>query len=194
MISDIVSFLNCPMSREEYNALWVDGSIVYEDAKVLYTLVTHYKPETIIEFGTFIGLSAKIMAMAVRSNGFGKIKSIDIINNGENASHYTDIKKGGMLSEEDMETVTMEQNTMYDYLSSCPDSSVDMILEDTDHHAETIISCVPGLLRVLKPGGVLVFHDSLMPAMQAGFKQSGISDKMFYFHKINGSGIGGFVK
>lgn len=171
--------LECAMTEEEFQSLWVQKSLKYCDAQILYSIITQYKPARILELGRFMGLSTKIMASAVRANGLGHITSVDILAP----------RKDLLLDDADMSVVDLVTDDEVKYLNSSPDNSFDLIFEDTNHATELIKTVVPLLERVVAPGGIVLFHNSDWPTVKEGFKQAGVSHRIHNYMERNKSSI-----
>lgn len=67
--------------KKEKDSLWTNfgnqGSVLVEEAFLLYALVKLIKPNFVLDCGTYTGIAAMFMAEALRDNGFGTIVSID---------------------------------------------------------------------------------------------------------------------
>lgn len=203
LIDELGAILYCTKNRKEFLAEYRMGSINYVDAEILYTLVQHYQPKRVLEFGTFLGCSAAIMARAMRESGNknGTIDTVDSWSETDNQYVHSwllpdesrQLVKGQLLTSQDKRNVFVITDTMQHYLSILDDETQDIVFEDTDHKTETLIEVTPELLRVLKPGGTLLFHDTAMPEVMEGIRTAGIANKMSYFYAF-GSGIGGMFK
>lgn len=53
------------------------GSVLVEEAFLLYALVRMTKPFYVVDAGTYIGISAVFMAEALRDNGIGRISTVE---------------------------------------------------------------------------------------------------------------------
>jgi hypothetical protein len=69
------------ISQEHPNMPWKNfgnkGSVLIEEAFLLYALVRMTKPKFVLDCGTWMGMSAAFMLEAVRDNGFGKVVTIE---------------------------------------------------------------------------------------------------------------------
>lgn len=175
---------SCPMTREEFDTLWVKGAILYQDAEILYTLMRLLKPQHIIELGAFQGLSTKILAMAVRENGIGRIISVDKTAPGKRVLRRREnLLRSELLSKEDLEVVELVTRDVTRFMRGEKKRSVDFIFEDSSHLTETMVKLVPAILRALKPDGVVLFHNSLMPTMKKGFEKTRVKTYLRHFWK-----------
>jgi predicted O-methyltransferase YrrM len=82
-------FLDCSLPRESalhphhpaeraerYSAL-DGGSVEEEVAELLAALVRTYKPELVLETGTYLGVAARVLATACRRNGLGRVVTLE---------------------------------------------------------------------------------------------------------------------
>ena len=171
--------LVCGMTEEEFDKLWMFRSLMYCDAEVLYTLITKFKPQSILELGRYIGMSAKVMALAIRDNGSGSIISVDLAS----------VRKQLVLDDDDLEIVEMITMEETEYLKNVPDNTFDMVFEDTNHAADLIAAVAPELVRVIKPGGIILFHNADWNTVKEGFEQCGIESSIYNFSELNSSSI-----
>jgi predicted O-methyltransferase YrrM/ADP-heptose:LPS heptosyltransferase len=66
-----------PDERAELYRAYDGGSIEVEHGEFLQGLVRAFKPERILETGTFNGIAARLLAQACRRNGFGRVVSLE---------------------------------------------------------------------------------------------------------------------
>ena len=179
----------CPMAIGEFNELYRHRSLQYPDAEVLCTLIRNYKLADILELGTFIGLSAKVMAMAVRENGFGHITSVDLWGPGERFAGKNSPCRGELLDDDDLKIITLITADELEYLKSIPAESLDMVFEDTNHAARMIKKAVPLIERALRPGGIALFHNSNWQSVKLGLKFAGVTERLHNFDELKGCTI-----
>lgn len=131
---------------------WESGSIWGSEGQILYALVRTLKAERVVQIGGWMGCSAAHLAAAVRANGAGQVVSID--NNSEIPQQGTALT-GELLDYVDFVTANGE-----DWLAEQDDNSLDLVFEDANHSVESVAALSRLSLQKLKPGGVLVNHDS----------------------------------
>lgn len=79
-IEDILPVL--PEVRDEgfgYK-MFDDGGVEQEVGEFLYGMVRILKPKSILETGTYTGVSASYMGMAMKENGYGLLETVEIDN------------------------------------------------------------------------------------------------------------------
>lgn len=54
------------------------GSVEVETGEMLQALVRTYKPELVLEAGTYLGVAARLLSQACTKNGFGKVITLEI--------------------------------------------------------------------------------------------------------------------
>lgn len=191
--------LGYPIGKAEFKAARVGGSILHHDAEILYSYVRAYQPAHILELGAFVGVSTNVLIRAVRENRKGHIVSLDKFAPGQEFKfgRTTDTTIGWvgrhrseLVPDEDLDIVTMETGDVIEFVKGLPDRSYDFIFEDTNHHRATIVAVVPEFKRILKFGGVVLFHNTDLKEMEKGLRDVGVYTKMSYFKKVNGSSIG----
>lgn len=98
------------------------GSVLVEEAFLLYSLVRLTKPKYILDAGTYIGVAAMFMAEGLRDNGFGRIVSVEHNNDAYTISG----RLFGQLSYSEIECHHME---IEDFV---PSDKVDFLFLDTE--------------------------------------------------------------
>ena len=178
----------CPMNIEKFRELYQHRSLQYADAEILCALIKKHRPRHILELGTFIGLGAKVMAMAVRENNLGHITSVDLWGPGERFAGKNSVRRAEILDENDLKVVELITADEIEYLESIPAQSFDMVFEDTNHAALTIKRVVPLIDHALRPGGFALYHNSDWESVRLGFEMAGVTDRLEDF-KSRGSTI-----
>ena len=126
---------------------------------MLHEIVLESKPENILEIGTQHGQSTKSMLTALGKIGKGKLLSLDHKSRGEIlAAEFPDLKqywefyKGDTHKQETFEKAKnfLEEGKMYDIL-----------FIDGDHTYEGAKKDFVQYSRLVKPGGIVIFHDTV---------------------------------
>ena len=176
----------CPLTQTFFNSIYKSGGISYNDGVLLYTLVKSLQPKTVVELGTFIGISGRFIVSALDLNEqtFTTVdESTDEI---MTMLHDNPI---GFWIKQFADDITMITDNAPDYLATLPDNSIDFLFEDTAHTYELTKAICTQLPRVMKRNGFVAFHDSLMTPMVEAFKELGMYDSMLFMFPYSSLGI-----
>jgi len=98
------------------------GSVLVEEAFLLYALVRMTKPKFVLDCGTWMGMSAAWMAEALRDNGFGRIVTVE--------HHDAAVTVATMFFEQTgYNEILLVHKKLEDYVPSEP---VDFLMLDTE--------------------------------------------------------------
>ncbi len=169
----IASYLS--LYDKELRQLYFEGGFISQDdsppcatngaeGRILYALVRALKPLRILEIGTGRGGSTSHMAEALVKNGNnGELITID--NNPDSGRdldrHY--VEMGWVKS------VIADANT---YIEHPGLSDFDFIFEDGAHSIHQIQVVYQEMLRILKPGGVVLSHDVLVEGIRDYYREA----------------------
>lgn len=128
---------------------WYTGSLWSVEGKVLYALVRALKPECLLELGVHAGASTTHLRTAVQVNQFGHVYSVD---RQEGA--------GFDIPAELLDYGTITYDWALQYILRLPDASIDFAFEDLCHGAGEVYDVITALRPKLKPGALVVHHDS----------------------------------
>jgi len=184
-----INKFECPMPIEIFRKLYRQRALQYEDAQLLCTIIKKLRPLDILELGTFIGLSAKVMNMALRENGYGNIISVDLWSQGEMFAGPGSPKMGQVFTPEDLKNISLVTSDEIEYLESLPAQCFDMIFEDTNHAARMLMKAVPLIERALRPGGIALFHNSDWESVRMGMDLADVSDRIIDLSKYSNAKI-----
>ena len=148
---------------------WPTGSIWGVEGQTLYALARALKPRRALQLGTWHGCGLRHLTAALEANGGGVALSIDL-----NLSVLIPLpdalKRRARLREGDA----------LDMLPTLRARSFDLIFEDMLHTREQVEAVWREARRLLRPGGVIVSHDSehsLVGAdVRAGIAAAGFTD------------------
>lgn len=172
-----------PIDEDEFNKIWVGGSILFPEAVFLYNMVRHFKPELILEAGAFVGISARFLAAGLRNNGGGHLVSVDYQSV---ASQFMldrhSMPRSSRLTGDDRRLTTIVTARAQDFMEWLPDDSYDMVFEDASHSEKDTREICGQAMRILRPGGILMSHDALKKTVQAGYKHLKIFESTLYFN------------
>jgi predicted O-methyltransferase YrrM len=138
--------------QREKNSIWVNfgntGSVLVEEAFLLYALVRMTKPQLVLDCGTYIGISAMFMAEALRDNCSGRIISIE-----HNSDTYGVARQVfAQTGYHEIELLHQEIETYH------PTESIDFLFLDTET-ADRVQQFVK-LFPDLSSNAWVVFHDA----------------------------------
>lgn len=161
-------------AQEDYQTGWDNGngafpigSLFGVEGQTLYALIRVLKSENIYELGTHYGASTTHLAMAVHTNGVGRVTSVD--NN--SMIDAGGVATGSMIPPDLLQYVDMVQDDAIARLAACDAGSVDFIFEDLTHFAEDCEQVGKLAQVVLKPGGMLVAHDAAHPIVGSAVRE-----------------------
>lgn len=129
--------------------------------RFIYAIGKHYRPEYVVEVGTFAGGTAIGWATALKENDCGKLICVD--NDSYSAGTYPEIARRNLSStgikEEQFDLLSGDAGVIIPELAQEYMGRVDFYLVDADHAYEGALSDLENGLPMLKPGGFLLVHD-----------------------------------
>lgn len=127
------------------------GSVEVEVGRLWYAMVMLLRPVHVLETGTYWGYSTSMIAAGLRDLGQGGVvTSIDPVE----ADH---LWEGTALSRHVKWICARSQDVAADLKGT----TFDMLVLDSDHHYRTIMEELIAFEPLLKPGGVILLHDTL---------------------------------
>jgi cephalosporin hydroxylase len=149
------SYANCPLSDGHLVELGVPGWLRREDALKLYELA-FFACGSILELGTYHGLSTSIMAQAQIDSGRGaRIVTVDLDASVLDAAQCN-LERLGVAEHVRFvrgEAVTFCQSAGRD------GTTFDLVFIDHDHGYESVLGVCRELARLTTEGGYCLFHD-----------------------------------
>lgn len=149
----------------------VKGFLSFGDLRVLFAAATEVEPTgTIIEIGSWMGLSAVVMADALKRRGAktARIVCVDtwrgspehkgsalLANDGLYRQFVHNVTAAGAA-----EIITSVRGASVDVAAQWPDQSADLIWIDGDHSYEAVTADIAAWWRVVKPTGRILGHDA----------------------------------
>lgn len=146
------------------------GAVNAGDQRALYYIARALQPRSILEFGTHVGASTGMLALALRQNsaqltgGAARLVTVDILDVND-PMHGAWKRVGCSQSPRDYmralgcdALVTFVAERSVNYLKTCREK-FDLIFLDGCHAAATVYREIPGALALLSPGGVILLHD-----------------------------------
>ena len=127
-----------------YPDKWECGSIWEIEGKILYALVRYYKPNQLLEYGTFNGCSTSHIVAAMDKNNLGQLITVDIVTRPIKiqSDRLIRVECDGIKHAESLNT------------------PIDFIFEDGPHSLEFTRDVLKLSLKNLSIGGIIVIHDA----------------------------------
>lgn len=136
-------------------------------AQFLFQLVRETKPQSCIEMGTCLGISASYLGAALKLNGSGKLVTL------EGAPSIADFARG-QLNSLDLDNVAVVTGQFSDTLASTLEAlkPVDFVFVDGHHDGPATIEYFQQIRPYLSENAVMVFDDiSWSPGMRAAWEE-----------------------
>jgi len=155
-----------------YPEAWPCGSLWDGEGRTLYALVRALGPLNVLELGVHAGASTTHLRSAVRDNGGGRVHSID---RWEGAGHMIpdDLFAHGWLTYADALAA----------IADLPDNAIDFVFEDLCHGGGEVRDVIQALRPKLRPGAVVVHHDSEHGAegieVKRGLREAGVEFRSY---------------
>jgi predicted O-methyltransferase YrrM len=133
--------------------LGLRGAMSRFDAAFLYALVAHFKPRTVVEVGTHVGMSASFILKAMLDAGIkdGRLYSVE--------ATPSDIT-GVLIPDELRDGVDLVSGDIHELaVSGHLPGTIDFFLHDSTHRYSHQLWEFQTFWRRLSPGGILASHD-----------------------------------
>jgi predicted O-methyltransferase YrrM len=159
-------------SLERLNTLSIPeniGGVNPGDQRAIFYLINHFRPDAVLEVGTFIGASTVHIAEALSGSREANRNSASLttvdINDVNDVRRKPWIQHGATHSPRELldqlglsDLVQFVNRPSLAYLAAC-EEKFDLIFLDGDHSAEAVYREIPAALELLNPGGVILLHD-----------------------------------
>lgn len=158
-------------------------------AQLLYHLVRFLGARSAIEVGVYRGAGSIHLAQGLHDNGGGRLFLVDIAESAlaEAIQHIETARFS-------LETVSVCMRSVDAVLSGVL-AEVDLVFLDAEHTCEATHADIKAYLQLVRPGGLLVVHDTIMwgaaDAVDALYSQG---SSVFTFATSGGSGVSIFRK
>ncbi len=129
--------------------------------RFVYALARHYKPEYVVEVGTYAGGTAVGWAAALRVNGRGKLICVDkdvYTTDTFPAVTRRNLSRTG-IGQDRYELMSGDSKTVVPQLAERLRRRVDLYLVDGDHTFEGASADIENGLPMIRPGGFILVHD-----------------------------------
>ncbi len=130
-------------------------------ARFVYALARHYRPEYVVEVGTFAGGTAVGFAKALIENDRGQLICVD--QDSYSSGTFPHIVRRNLqrvgLPESRVQLCCGDSKEWLPRLSYQLPGQVDILLVDGDHSYEGAMTDLTNALPLLKPGGMILVHD-----------------------------------
>jgi predicted O-methyltransferase YrrM len=123
-------------------------------AVLIFGLAISHKPEQVLEIGVGSGFLTQTLLNAVAYNQCGTLTCVDswFDTDGKEPTFFDDLRSRGARH---------VFSTEEEYVRNCETEAYDFILSDGDHFNSG--DWIDDTLRILRPGGVVIFHDTNQP-------------------------------
>lgn len=144
-----------------------DGHLTHQELLLISSLVSYFKPKNLLEIGTFDGLST--LHLALNSPLDSKIHTLDISSDqlvDKNLLAPSDLKyilepskKKKLYKETAFVEKIIEHEGHSLFFSFSQFQEVDFVFIDGGHHFQIVKNDTEKSLSILKPGGIILWHD-----------------------------------
>jgi predicted O-methyltransferase YrrM len=143
--------------RSPLRSAWVGlGTIAYE-------IVTHFKPNRIVELGSFAGFSTCAMGMALRNLGEGgQLYAVDTWRGDDHTGQFGEQVYQSFLEkrrELDLESTICPLRMTFEEASDKIEPKIDLLHVDGLHTFRAVYRDFKSFRRHLAPGAIVLFHD-----------------------------------
>jgi len=129
--------------------------------RFIYALARHYKPDLVVEVGTFAGGTSIGWATALKENGSGRLICVD--NDTYSKGTYPTLAKENIsrtgIAADRFELRSGDSRELLPKLAEELRGKVDFYLVDGDHTFEGATADIRDGLPMVKPGGFVLVHD-----------------------------------
>lgn len=129
--------------------------------RFVYSLARHYRPDLIVEVGSFAGGTAVGFASALRENGGGKLICVD--HDTYSKGTFPEVTRRNLqrtgIPDSQFELCAADSREWLPKAERDLGGKVDIVLIDGDHRYEGALADITDALPLLRPGGLMLVHD-----------------------------------
>jgi predicted O-methyltransferase YrrM len=129
--------------------------------RFVYALARHYRPEYIVEVGTFAGGTAVGFANAINENGRGKLICVD--QDSYSNGTFPQVVKRNLVRvgfpESKLQLCCGDSKQWLPKLAETMKKKAGIVLVDGDHTYEGALADLTNAVPLVKPGGFILVHD-----------------------------------
>ncbi|MBI2481554.1 MAG: class I SAM-dependent methyltransferase [Planctomycetia bacterium] len=129
--------------------------------RFVYALARHYRPEYIVEVGTFAGGTAVGFANAINENGRGRLICVD--QDSYSNGTFPQVVKRNLarvgFAESKLQLCCGDSKEWLPKLGETLKGKADIVLVDGDHTYEGALIDLTNAVPLVKPGGFILVHD-----------------------------------
>jgi predicted O-methyltransferase YrrM len=142
----------------------LDRGVNPGDRRALYYLTKAFKPKSFLEVGTHIGASTLFIARALKSNGQGRVTTVDIYDVNDPVKALWKQCGASACPRDMLARAQCDDLVSFSAIGALPhleqtSEKYDFIFLDGDHSAPSVYNEIAAALNVLSPGGVILLHD-----------------------------------
>ncbi len=141
------------------------GALMPTEARVIYSLVERYQLHDCVEVGTGFGASAVAICAALKTIGGGHLWTVDPFQ--DKLFGNAGLQELQRFGFDGLYTFLPEFAEDVFYEKSKAGSTFDMIFQDGAHNVGSKMTHTFFGNKLLKPGGLFVFHDAFKPCASA---------------------------
>ena len=129
--------------------------------RFVYALARHYKPEFVVEVGTFAGGTAVGFASAINENGRGKLICVD--QDSYSNGTFPQVVKRNLarlrFPDSNLQLCCGDSRTWLPKLAETMREKAEIVLIDGDHTYDGALADLRNAVPLVKPGGFILVHD-----------------------------------
>ena len=131
-----------------------DWSTEPELLEVIYSYIITKKPHTIVEIGTYKGISALVFAEACRINNYGTVYTID------DGSAISNQQARSLFDSREIDNLVCIEKTSKKAFEDWGRAEIDLLYIDGDHSYAS--ACIDFALwgRLIEQNGLVIMHDT----------------------------------
>ena len=136
-------------NQRKVTAIVKNAGIPFKRQKLLYRITNYFKPKTILELGTSLGLGTAAMAFTDYSNEITTV---------EGCHNTTEVSKL-MFKKYQLKNIQLQNSTFDKFFKKQPSKLFDMVYIDGAHDKKSTLQNFEYLMNHIHNGSVLIFDD-----------------------------------